>query len=79
MSTYKVSRNLNRLSILKCHIKSFRNRTIEMTPLKCVYCDVKRLSQDSEIYIPCEIHVGVFHNDTSGDCKHYQKKAIDFR
>ena len=74
MSTQKVSRTLNRLSVLKCHVKSFRNRTIEMTPMKCVYCDVKRLSQDSEIHIPCEIHVGVFHHDTSGDCKTSSEK-----
>ena len=74
MSTHTVSRNLNRLSILKCHIKSCRNRTIEMTPMKSVHFDVKRTSQDSEIQLPCDIHVGVFHHDTTGDCKHHQKK-----
>ena len=66
-------------SILKCHIKSCRIRTIGMTTMKSVYFDVKRLLQDNEIHFPCEIHVGVFHNNTSGDCKHHQKKAIDLR
>ena len=75
MPTHKVSRNLSRLSILKCHIKPCRNRTIEMTPMKGVYFDVKRLSQDSEIYFPCEIHV--FHHDAIGDYKHHQKNVID--
>ena len=45
-----------------------------MTPMKSVYFDVKRLLQDSEIYFPCEINVGVFHHDTTGDCKYHQKK-----
>ena len=46
-----------------------------MTPMKSVYCEVKRLSRDRDMHIPRKIHVGVFHYDTIGDYKHQQKKA----
>ena len=55
--------------------KSRRSRTIEMTPMKSVYCEVKRLSQD--IGDMHKIHIGVFHYDTTGNCKYQQKKATD--
>ena len=55
--------------------KSCRNRTIKLVQIKSVHFDVKRLSRDREIHIPRKIHVGVFHNDTTGDCKHHQKKV----
>ena len=47
-----------------------------MTPMKRVYCEVKRLSMDRDMHIPRKIHVGVFHYDTIGDCKHQQKKPL---
>ena len=46
-----------------------------MTLMKSVYCEVKRLSRDRDMHIPHKIHIGVFHYDTTGDCKHQQKKA----
>ena len=51
--------------------KSCRSRTIEKTPMKSVYCEVKRLPRDRDMH---KIHIGVFHYDTTGDCKHQQKK-----
>ena len=58
--------------------KSCRNRTIKLTLMKSVYCEAKCLSRDREIHIPGKIHVGVFHNGTTGHCKHHQKKATAF-
>ena len=51
--------------------KSCQNRTVEMTPMKSVYCEVKRLSRNKEMRIPRKIHVGVFHYDATGVCKHH--------
>ena len=46
--------------------KSCRSRTIEMTPMKSVYCEVKPLSRDIDMHIPHKIHIGVFHYHTTG-------------
>ena len=47
-----------------------------MSLMKSVSHEAKRLSRDREMHIPRKLHVDFFHNDTTGGCKHRQKKAI---
>ena len=45
-----------------------------MIQTESVYCEVKRLSLGRKMHIPHKIHVGVFHYDTTGGCKHHLKE-----
>ena len=55
MSTHKFKYSV----YLEMHT-SCRNKTTEMTAMKSVYCEVKRLSRDREIHISCKMHIDVF-------------------
>ena len=46
-----------------------------MTPIKSVYFEVNRLSRDRDMHIPHKMPTDVFHCDTTGHCKHQQKKT----
>ena len=65
MSTHKFGKKLKSSIYLEMPHKSCRNRTIQMTLMKSVYYEVKRLSWDREIHIPRK-HVGMFQYDTTG-------------
>ena len=54
-------------------------RGVKMDPKRIVLFEVKLVSRDKMIYIPYNIHIHTFRNETTCDCKHHLKKDNDSR
>ena len=74
MSVYKLSGNLNRLLFKNATWVGPKKRGIQMDLKHTVWFEVKLLSRDKVIHIPCKIHLCMFHYDTINDCKHHLKQ-----